>query len=154
MSDDEKPPEKPTVKFEAPPKWAQDGFERVHSGIAGMEARVNTRLDDQDKKLDHCISGLKTLNSEMEDLKKDHHEFKGATNARFDAGSMRVKAITLRDDEQDKKLSEMTESQVTKLVRDAAKTPLGQKVIQAIVGLVLLATAMGYAWLQTHGGAK
>lgn len=142
--------EKPTVKFEPPPKWAEDMFGRVHTTMASVEARLSARLGEQDQKLDHCISGLKTLNGDLEDLKRDHHEFKGATAARFEAGSMRAKAITLTNEVQDQKISELSESQLSKLVKDAAKTPMGQKVVTAGGAVVLALLGLASIAISLH----
>lgn len=159
---DEKSQEKPTVPFDAPPKWAIDSFARVHEGIAAMEARVNTRMDERvaplSDKLDACISGLKTVNGEVEALKKDHHEFKGETKARFDAGSLRAKSLSDTDEalKNDVKAvkAEMDESQMAKLIAAAAKTPQGQKVANALVGLMLLLIAAATLYLSAKVGLK
>lgn len=152
MSDPEKP-DKPlpdTTKFDSPPKWAIDMFGRVHENINGIEARINTRLDGQDGKLDACISGLKTVNGDLEDVKKEFHEFRGATNARLDSNSMRAQTESVHDKEQDDKLAQLSESQMGQLLKAAAKTPMGQKVTNGIVLLVLAALSYGTWWLSNH----
>lgn len=146
----EKPPEKPTVKFEAPPKWAEGMFGRVHEGIAAVETRLNTRLDDQGTKLDHCVSGLGTVNAEMERVKRDFYEHKGSVDSRLGSHSMRAKQESIHDDEQDKRIAQLSESQMAALLKAAAKTPLGQKVVNGVVLLVLAALGYGTLWLSAR----
>lgn len=157
---DEKSQEKPTVEFAAPPKWAEGMFGRVHESINGMEARVNTRIDElrteHGTKLDHCISGLKTVNGAHEKLAEEFHTFKGETTARFETHSMRAKQESISDEETRQEVkaikAEMSESQMAKLLSAAAKTPQGQKVINALVVFVLAALSVGTGWLVLHGG--
>lgn len=163
---DEKPQEKETVKFEPPPKWAQEGFTRIHEGIAAVETRINTRLDEQDGKLDKCISGLNTVTNEVErhnDELRKLHEWKGGMEERVGSHSMRAKQESQHDDVQDVKLQELenritaaTESSMRVLItemKDVAKTPTGQRVLQVLVGLLIAFATFVSGWL-THGGGK
>jgi hypothetical protein len=165
MSDDEitqpsgQPAEKPTVKFEAPPKWAEGMFARVHEAINASEASTKAEIQDvralqqeHGGKLDACISGLKTVNGELEDVKKEFHEFRGATNARLDSNSMRAKQESIHDAEQDDRIAKLSEPQMAQLLKAAAATPKGQKVVNALVIFVLTALGFGTIWLtmQTH----
>lgn len=142
---------KPTVKFEPPPKWAEAMFGRVHEGIAAVETRINAQLLDQGTKLDQCVNGLGTVTNEVERVKRDFYEHKGAIEARAELNSMRVKQVSIHDDEQDKQIAKLSESQMAELLKAAAKTPLGQKVVNGVVLFVLAATGYGTFWLSTHG---
>ncbi len=174
---DEKPPEKPTVKFDAPPKWAQEGFTRIHEGIVAVETRINTRLDEQDGKLDTCITGLRTVTNEVErhnDELRKLHQWQGGMEERVNSHSMRAKTESQHDDAQDTKLQELenrltiaaekaaaahaaaTESSMRAIfaeMKDAAKTPNGQRVVQVLVGVLIALGTFVTGWL-THGGAK
>ena len=160
---DEKPQEKPTTPFEAPPKWAEGMFARVFEGQAAMEARIGTRLEEQeahvnkrmdvqDEKLDSCISGLKTVNGAHEDLKRDFHQFKGETAARFETHSIRAKQESISDEETRQEVkaikAELSESQFSRLLATAAKTPIGSKIMFGLGGLAL--TAIGYATVRVE----
>lgn len=151
MSDD-KTAEKPTVKFEAPPKWAEGMFGRVHEAIAASEARTSARLDEQGSKLDQCIHGLGTVTDEVERVKKDFYEYKGANDARAAQNSMRAQAQSLHDGEQDDKIAKLSESQMATLLKEIGKTPMGQKIANAVGGLLLVAIGVATAWLMAHGG--
>lgn len=163
---DEKPAEKETVRFEAPPKWAQDGFGRIHESIGAVEARINTRMDEQDSKLDKCVTGMQTLTNEVERHNgelRGLHEWKGGIEERLNNNSMRAKQGSKHDDDQDMKLQELenritaaTESSMRVLIaeaKQAAKTPTGQRVVQVLVGLLIALATFASGWL-THGGAK
>jgi len=156
MSDDtpEKAPEKPTVKFEAPPKWAEAMFGRVHEGIAASEARLNSRHDETDAKVDKCIHGLVTVTDEVERVKNDFHEFKGSVNVRLDGNSVRARAQSLHDGEQDTRLDKLSESQMAQLLKEIAKTPMGQKIANGVGALLLALIGFATVWLMAHGGGK
>lgn len=145
-----RPDAKATVKFEPPPKWAEAMFGRVHEGINAVETRINAQLLDHGTKLDSCVNGLGTVTNEVERIKKDFYEHKGAIEARAELTSMRVKQASVHDDEQDKQIAKLSESQMAELLKAAAKTPLGQKVVNGVVLLVVAATGYGTFWLSTH----
>lgn len=146
MVDDKGTIGRTTTKLEAPPDWAVEGFTRINETIRLMKLSLEDRLATQDTKLDLCVSGLKTLTTEVERVKQEFYEHKGETLARFQAGSMRVRAITISDDEQNQVISELSKSQLTALIKEAAKTPMGQKIVLAL-GTVILAL-LGLATIQ------
>ena len=154
MADEEKPPEKPTVKFEAPPSWAESMFQRVHERMSAGFTSVDSRLGDAEGKLDKCIHGLGTVTDEVSHMKQDYYEFKGAVGVRLDSNSMRAVAQSTHDGEQDKQLAKLSESQMAALLKEIAKTPMGQKIANAVGGLLLVLIGVATAWLMTHGGAK
>jgi len=151
MSDDKPPGGNPTLKFEPPPKWAEAMFGRVHEGIAATEARLTTRLEETEAKVDRCVSGLGTVANEVERVKKDFYEYKGASEARLDGNSMRAKQESIHNEEQDTKIAELSKSQMAELLKEIAKTPLGQKVANAVGGLLLVLIGIATAWLMAHG---
>ncbi len=152
--DDEKPPEKPTVRFEAPPKWAEAMFGRVHEGIAASEARIFSRIDETDAKVETLRSGLGGAVNEVERVKKDFYEHKGAVESRLGSHSMRAQQDSVHEVEQDKQIAQLSRSQMAELLKEIAKTPLGQKVANAVGGLLLVLIGVATAWLLAHGGAK
>lgn len=151
---DEKPPEKPTVKFETPPKWMQDAFERLHERMGAGFTAVDVRFGEVEDKVDTVARAVGTVTNEVERVKKDLHEHRGAVDERFKSHSMRARQESAHDDHQDVKLQELenrlaakTESQTAVLLEKMARTPQGQKVINAVVGLVLMAVAFATMWL-------
>lgn len=168
---DEKPPEKETVKFEAPPKWAQDGFARIHEGISAVETRINTRLDEQDTKLDTCITGLRTVTNEVErhnDELRKLHQWQGGMEERIASHSMRAKQESQHDDHQDMKLQELenrltaamqaesksSRDELVALLKDAAKTPQGQKLTNALVSFFVVALTLATGYLAVKAGVR
>lgn len=143
----DQPPEKPTAKFEPPPKWAQDGFERMHARMEAGFSAAEARIGEVESKVDTAIHGLGTVTDEVNVMKKDLYEFKGETKARMDAGSMRARAESVHDEAQDQKIAQLSESQIAAMIKDAVKTPLGKKVLVAFAGLVLVAINAGTVYL-------
>lgn len=168
---DEKPPEKPTVKFEPPPPWMQEAFARVHEGIAAVETRINTRMDDQDEKLDKCVGGLQTLTNEVERHNgelRGLHEWKGGMEERMNNNSVRARSESKRDDDQDMKFQELenritaavqadnksARDELVALVKDAAKTPQGQRLTNALVSFVVVALTLATGYLAVKAGVR
>lgn len=134
-----------TVQMPAVPDWAIELTKTVKSGFAG----VDNRLDRMETTVDTLVEDGKTSNQRMTrlEVRMDQHEERAKTN------SMRVKQSSEVDMQHDAAIALLHEKvdalaskeSVLAAVKDAAKTATGQKLIAAIVPVLLLAISLiGY----------
>lgn len=83
MSNAGQPPEKPTVELEKPPAWAISLSEKVTTGFAGVDAR----LDGIETTVDNLVSDGKASNLRMTTLEVKFDEY----DKRANTNSMRAK---------------------------------------------------------------
>lgn len=148
-----KPEEKPTVKMEPPPSWAIELSKRVAEGFASVEAR----LDTVETNVTILVDDKRSVNdrlSRIETWKENE------VNTRLSANSERVRGESSVNLKQDQVIAEVltkvnaladkpdTTELVIGEIKSAAKTPLGQKVIGAVVGVTLLGLGVASLSLQ------
>lgn len=100
---DGKPPEHPTHKLDQN-EITQGLLKKLDTKLDDKFERVAAILDEHGEKLNHCISGLKTLNSEVEDLKQENREFrefKGQVSERLKHNSERARGASEVDSKHD-----------------------------------------------------
>lgn len=138
-----------TVQMSAPPDWAIALSEKVETGFRGVRADIHL-LDNSVGAVKERIIVLETWKKETEERTQKHSgglARASQVDAEHDAAIAEIKQ---KVDE----LASRPDSTAVILgaVKDAAKTPTGQKVLGALVTLLLL--AMGYATVQLEQAVK
>lgn len=138
---DEQPPEKKTVEFARPPDWAIALTEKVTTGFAAVESR----LDTMETNIEIQGDSVKNIAGRMTSLEARV----GRVEERQETNSVRAKSTTETDHQQDAAIAQilvdvqgLKETQTTQLAilhrLDAiAANPMVRRVAYAIGGAVL-----------------
>ena len=143
----DKPPEKPTLKLESPPDWAIALSEKVDTGFRGLRADIHLVANDVGIVRDRVVI-LEKWKLESEERTQKHSgglARASEVDAKHDAAIAslheKVDAIAAKPD---------TTALIISEVKSAAGTPTGQKVIGAIVSVLLIALTLLGASLKTQ----
>lgn len=155
---DEKPPEKPTVKMEQVPDWAvklsldvKTGFAQVDAKIDEVKADVMLLSEDQ-KTMGQRMIRAEMRQDEFADWRARSSERAKSEEAIRSKVDLEHQAQLVHIEERFKAMTEAQTSTIVAAMTSAAKTPQGQKVLNAFVGFIVVALTVATGWLMAHGG--
>lgn len=152
---DEKPPEKPTVKMETVPDWAVKLSMDVKTGFATVDAKI----DEVKADVALWAGETKGLSERMlrEERRTDEmFEWRARSSERAKTEEETRSKVDLEHQAQlvhiEERFKAITENQTAALLEKMAKTPQGQKLMNTLYMVVMLALSAVAAWLVGHGG--
>lgn len=152
---DEKPAEKPTVKMETVPDWAVKLSMDVKQGFAQVDAKIDevkadvALLSGEHKGLAERVLRGEKRQDEVEQWRARSSERAKSEEMTRSAVDLEHQAQLVHIEERFQALTKAQTSEIASLVKDAAKTPIGQKILGA-AGLVVLAL-LGVAYAKLQG---
>lgn len=136
-----------TVQMQAPPDWAVALAEKVESGFRGVRADIHL-LDNSVGAVKERLIVLEKWKTETEERTQKHSgglarasEVDAAHDAAIASLHEKVDALAAKPD---------TTAVIVAEIKDAAKTPTGQKIIGGAVSVLLLVLAILGAKLQSQ----
>jgi hypothetical protein len=153
---DEKPPEKPTVQMERVPEWAvkiQEGVTGLRTDVVGLRADVSIIAETQKEQGQRMLRAEKRQD-EFEEWRARASERAKSEEQTRSKVDMEHQAHLVHIEERFKAMTEAQTNTIVSAMTAAAKTPQGQKVLNALVGFIVVALTIATGWLMAHGGAK
>lgn len=155
-------PEKPTTKLDKDEITRQllDKVLLKLTDVGNSQAEMTESQNKLAGKVDVLGGKVDTITVDVHAIKAEQveiREWKGAVEERFKTHSMGTKALSVHDGDQDMKLQELenrlaiaAESSMRAILveaKEAAKTPLGRKVVTATGAFLLTALTAGTLYL-------
>lgn len=145
------PDNRPTAQLPAVPDWAVELTKSVKSGFAEVRADLSLVANDVTVVKDR-VTVVEQRVATLEESRKNT--------------SMRVRESQASDLEHEAKLAQLAAqfqevmaaqtkaqtSEIAALVKQAAATPQGQKLLNVIVTFIIVALTAATGWLMAHGG--
>ena len=150
---EEKPPDQPTTKEIPKVDPTLEMLKKIDTKVDGLRVDVSL-LGENYRDLTQRV----TLG---EKWRQDHDEWRARTSERAKAEEQTRSKVDMEHQAQlvhiEDRFKAMTEAQTGTIVtamERAAKTPQGQKVVNALVAFIVVVLGVAGAWLSMHGGAK
>jgi len=145
------PDNRPTAQLPAVPDWAVELTKSVKSGFAEVRADLSLVANDVTVVKDR-VTVVEQRVATLEESRKNT--------------SMRVRESQSTDMEHAAQLAQLSAkfeeaiaaqtkaqtSEIAALVKQAAATPQGQKILNALVGFIVVALTVATGYLMAHGG--
>jgi hypothetical protein len=157
---DEKPPEKPTVKMETVPDWAVKLSMDVKTGFAQVDAKIDeVKADVALLSGEHKGLAERVLRGEKRQDEVELWRARSSERAKMEEQTrsqvdMEHQAQLVHIEERFKAMTEAQTNTIVSAMTTAAKTPQGQKVLNALVGFIVVALTVATGWLMAHGGGR
>ncbi len=153
---DEKPPEKPTVQMEKVPAYAveiKEGIQALRGDMVGLRADVTIMAETQKEHGQRMLRAEKRQD-EFEEWRARSSERAKSEEATRSKVDLEHQAQLLHIEDRFKAMTEAQTNTIVAAMTKAAGTPQGQKVMNALVGFIVVALTVATGWLMAHGGAK